>query len=309
MIRRSHDAAFDIAVRATIPARTDTYSPIAHSDFLGGLATKIEENRMRIVDRRYYVNMNGNKLVGYYSIEDTNVETDPDFGLQMMMGFKNSYDKTMTAALAAGANVMICSNGIVSGDMIRFTRKHTGTIYEELQEKFIEAVDTMRTGFARLILEVDLMKDFELTPRQKAEILGVMYFEKNLVTPNQLSVIKREVSHSEHFKGNSIWDLYNNVTESLKDSHPIRHIEDHVSVHSFMTEMAGINIEPDGELVEAQSEANGTYDAEGQIIEGAMRAEVDESDGEIHSIDPGDNDSSILDQIEASPTYGRNRPN
>ena len=298
IIRRSHGVAYDIAMRATVPARTDTYSPIAHSDFLQGLAGKISENRMAIVGRKYYTNMNGNKLVGYYSIEDSNIETDPDFGIQMMMGFKNSYDKSMTAALAAGANVMICSNGMISGSMVRFIRKHTGTIYEELQEKFSEAVQTMRTGFANLILEVDLMKDFELTPRQKAEILGVMYFEKNLVTPNQLSVIKREVNHSEHFKGNTVWDLYNNVTESLKDSHPIRHIEDHIKVHDFMTDIAGINLEPDGELVEAQTETNGTYDESGQLIEGAMRAEVDESDGEIHDIN-----------VESSPTFGRNRPN
>jgi hypothetical protein len=302
-IRTSHDVAFEIAMNATIPARTDTYSPIAHSDFLEGLARKIRENRMRIMEKRFYVNMNGNKLVGYYTIEDENMETDPDFGIQMMMGFKNSYDKSMTAALAAGANVMICSNGMISGSMVRFTRKHTGTIFQELQEKFNEAVQTMRTGFARMILEVDLMKEFELTPKQKAEILGVMYFEKSIVTPNQLSVVKRELSHSEHFKGNSVWDLYNNVTEALKDSHPIRHIEDHIKVHDFMTEVAGINIEVDG-----------MYNADGTRIEGGFQP-VMEPDGEIIEAeqergwsDEGAENSSVPG-IEASPTYGRNRPN
>jgi hypothetical protein len=241
--RRSHDVAYDIAMRATIPARTDTYSPIAHSDFLQTLREKISENHMNVVGAKYYVNMNGQKLVGYYNIEDRGITTDPDFGIQMMMGFKNSYDKSMTAALAAGANVMICSNGMISGDMVRFTRKHTGTIYQELQAKMNEAVTTMRTGFARLTLEIDLMKDFELTQRQKAEILGVMYFEEGIVTPNQLSVIKKEVTDSEHFNGNTVWDLYNNITESLKDSHPIRHIEDHIKLHDFMTGVAGINVE------------------------------------------------------------------
>jgi hypothetical protein len=248
--RRSRDAAFDIAMKALIPPRTDTYSPIAHSDFLQVLRNKIEENRMTIVGDMYYTNMNGNKLVGYYHIEDNNVKTDPEFGIQMMMGFKNSYDKSMTAALAAGANVMICSNGMISGDMVRFTRKHTGTIFEELQLKMNQAVTTMREGFGKLTIEVDLMKDFELTPRQKAEVLGVMYFEKGIVTPNQLSVIKKEITDSEHFKGNTVWDLYNNITESLKDSHPIRHIEDHIKLHDFMTEVAGINVQFEESLVD-----------------------------------------------------------
>jgi hypothetical protein len=98
------------------------------------------------------------------------------------------------------------------------------------------------------------MKNYDLTQRQKAEILGVMYFERNLVTPTQLSIIKKELTQSEHFIENNAWSLYNNVTESLKKSHPIDIIQDHIKLHGFMKEMTGMNIEPEVSDVESGPE-------------------------------------------------------
>jgi len=230
------------ALNALVPARTATYSPIPHSFFLETVSNEIRNaGGLEVTGQRAYSSLNGQKLVGFTTVKHRGMESDPDFGLEMMLGYKNSYDKSMSAALAAGVNVMVCGNGCVAGDMLSFTRKHTGTIQEELVIKTKEAVISMREGFSKLVLEIDIMKDYQLTDKQKAELMGVMYFEEEMVTPNQLSVIKKEMKESPHFRGNSLWDLYNNVTESFKSSHPIRHIEDHMDLHAFMTGIAGIS--------------------------------------------------------------------
>ena len=239
--RVNNRSGYDRAMSASIPARTDSYSPIGHSFFLDTVSREINaDSGLQVTGQRVYTNLNGNKLVGYTSVKHRGFESDPDFGLEMLLGYKNSYDKSMAAALVAGVNVMVCGNGCVSGDMLSFTRKHTGTIQEELTEKVREAVISMKEGFSRLVLEIDIMKDYQLTAKQKAELMGVMYFEENMVSPNQLSVIKNEMTKSEHFTGDSLWDLYNNVTESLKSSHPLNHIENHMKLHDFMTGVAGI---------------------------------------------------------------------
>lgn len=243
MSRRLNDGAgFSRAMNANVPARTETYSPIPHSFFLNTISREINGDRgLEVTGQRAYSNLNGHKLVGYTTVQHRGMESDPDFGLEMMMGWKNSYDKSMAAALAAGINVMVCGNGVVAGDMLSFTRKHTGNIQEELSIKVKEAINAMKEGFGNLILEIDIMKDYQLTAKQKAELMGVMYFEENMVTPNQLSVIKKEMEQSEYFKGNTLWDLYNNVTESLKFSNPLNHIEDHMKLHEFMCGVAGIS--------------------------------------------------------------------
>lgn len=243
MSRRLNDGGgYSRAMTAPIPARTETYTPIGHRFFLDTITGEINNDRaLEVTGQRIYTNLNGQKLVGYTSVKHRGMESDPEFGLEMLLAYKNSYDKSMAAGLAAGVNVMMCTNGCISGDMLSFKRKHTGTIQEELTEKVKQAITSMKEGFGNLVLEIDIMKDFNLTAKQKAELMGVMYFEENMVTPNQLSVIKKEIKESEHFTGNTLWDLYNNVTESLKSSHPLNHIEDHIKLHEFMCGVAGIN--------------------------------------------------------------------
>ena len=246
---------YEIAMQAPVPARTDTYSPVPHSFFLDTIKNQVEHSgRLEVTGTKVYTNSNGHKLVFFTSVKHRGVETDPEFGLEMMIGGKSSYDKSMAAALVAGLNVMICSNGVIGGDMVTFKRKHTGTVQEELQEKATEAIVKMEEGFSNLVLEVDILRDYTITTKQKAELMGVMYFEEELITPHQLSVVKTEMEQSEHFRGNTLWDLYNNVTQALKTSHPLNHIENHIALHEFMCGVAGINREEVAEAVEVIDE-------------------------------------------------------
>ena len=242
MSRRLNDGTgYDRAMSAPVPVATETYSPISHGFFLDTITNEINnDGGLEVTGQRIYTNLSGQKLVGYTNVKHRGMENDPEFGLEMMIGYKNSYDKSMAAALAAGVNVMVCGNGVVAGDMLTFKRKHTGTIQNELVIKVSEAIISMKEGFGNLVLEIDIMKDYQLNTKQKAELMGVMYFEENMVTPNQLSVIKKEMDKSDHFRGDTLWDLYNNVTESFKSSHPLNHIEDHMNLHKFMCDVAGI---------------------------------------------------------------------
>jgi hypothetical protein len=228
------------ALTAPVPAQTDSYSPVPHSLFINRLRQKIVESGNEIDSQKIYVNELGTKLVGYVNIRN-NEATANDLGMQMMAGYKNSYDKSMAAGFAAGANVIVCGNGMIRGDIISFKRKHTGTIIQELEEMFNTGIRRMTEGFHRLVEDATIMRNYDLTERQKAEILGVMYFEKEIIRPQQLSFIKAQTKTNERFRGNSMWDLYNNVTESLKSSYVMNHIDDHIRMHDFMMEIAGIS--------------------------------------------------------------------
>jgi hypothetical protein len=243
------------ALAAQVPIATNSYAPIPNSFFLNDVPLRINQREnLSVVGSRTYTNLLGTQLVHFNDVID-NRRHGEQGEITMMLGSRNSYDKSRAAVLAAGATVMICSNGLFAGDMMTFKRKHTGSIAEELNTKVDEAIDSMVDGFNTILVEVEVMKNFDLTIRDKAEILGVIYFEKNMVTPNQLTIIKDELNNSPHFRGNSLWDLYNNITESLKRSHPFNHIENHIKLHKFMSEVAGIEVvEPDVDFEEVPDE-------------------------------------------------------
>ena len=249
--QRFYAAMESRALQAPLPARTTSYSPVSHAEVISAIEANAKKNNLTIVKRRMYSNILGTRVTSFFDVED-GTEFGKEHGLKMMFGYRNSYDKSMSVAFVAGATVWICENSCISGDMMAFKRKHTGTVATELKAKIQVGIDRMKNEFGKLLLEVDVMKNYSLTQRQKAEVLGVMYFERNIVTPTQLSIVKREITQSENFKEDNAWSLYNNVTESLKKSHPITVIQDHIKFHGFMREIVGISPDlAEEELVEA----------------------------------------------------------
>lgn len=249
------DANRRLALAAPLPARTSTYSPVSHQEIITAIRDNAARNELKIIRDRMYTNRFGTRVTGFFDVED-GTDFGSTHGLKMMFGYRNSYDKSMSVAFVAGASVWICGNGMISGDLMAFKRKHTGTVAEELNEKIQIGVDRMKADFGQLNLEVDVMKNYSLTPRQKAELLGVMYFERNMVTPTQLSIVKDQLTNSLHFREDNAWSLYNNVTEALKKSHPIDIIQDHIKLHGFMKETVGI-VDDTPETVDAEPTTEG----------------------------------------------------
>jgi len=63
--------------------------------------------------------------------------------------------------------------------------------------------------------------------------------EHEFINSLQLNIIKKECESSNKFTtiyepGYTAWDLYNNVTHSLKESSPTTYLQDHIDLHQFM---------------------------------------------------------------------------
>jgi hypothetical protein len=76
-----------------------------------------------------------------------------------------------------------------------------------------------------------------LDKRQMAELAGRMFIEEKILTANQMSELKKEIYHSEHFKGETLWDFYDHSTHALKKSHPGQIISNHTRVHNFVIKL------------------------------------------------------------------------
>lgn len=219
----SESQLFDVE----IPLATSSYSPISHKEIIENIKEQLDKKGFIIKTTNYKANHEGTKLIGYYGIE----HTDSELGL--MMAFRNSYNKSMSAAVTIGGQVWICENGMVTGD-ISLLRKHTGAAGAIVKNKIIESIDKFDTSFKEICKDRDLMKDIKFDRKTVAELLGRMYIEEKLITNTQLDIIKHELDFSKSFKGDSAWDFYNHCTESLKTSTLNTYLSDHVNVHKFI---------------------------------------------------------------------------
>lgn len=226
-----------------VPKPTNTYCPVSHQDIIEAVLEQVDKSNLIVKDEIYNINAGGDKVMGRMLIQSQDEE------LGMMLAFKNSYNKSMSLGFAAGGNVFICSNGMVVGD-VRVIHKHTWGVKREIERAISETKDYMHYKFNDLLEAKNWMKDMERPSlKRTAELMGKMYFEDNIITANQLGVVKRELEEvynpeksaqivtdgkeSGHFYGDSMWDFYNNITESLKGSSSDKYIENHINIHKF----------------------------------------------------------------------------
>jgi len=228
---------------------TETYTPVTNKYIMDIIETKLHDVGLTIKSQEYKVatskegDIKG--VIGAYNI----TTDDGEFGQRIM--FRNSYDKSMSFAFCCGTLVWICENGCVSGDYT-YKRVHRGVIIEDQSTTERDVITnindgfkTLQVSFERIAGQVRELKKFELSPNESYDILGNLFFEKKVLSITQMSIIKKEFECSRHFKhlGDptfTAYDLYNHITESLKVSHPLSYISDHVKTHSLFEEVFSI---------------------------------------------------------------------
>ena len=210
--------------------KTDSYSPVSHKNIIEATYEQLDKHNLIVNNEFFNIDKEGRKLIGGLDIIHPDA---PHLG--MRLAFRNSYDKSMSVAFAAGAVAWICSNGMVSGE-IQYVRKHTGSVAQELNQKIITTINQLDDHFQKMIRHSQQLHNIEMTKEQYAELMGRLYIVDKVIIPTQLSVISKEIDTPsfEDFRDMNAWSLYNHVTYSLKTSHPTTYLTQHTEFHSFM---------------------------------------------------------------------------
>jgi hypothetical protein len=196
----------------------------------------------------YRANSDGSIAQGIYYL---NYTKDPEVGL--MFAWSNSYNKLMRFKCAIGGYVFICMNGVVAGDMGSWGRKHLGSADTETVKAIIEQISNADVHFDRIVADKDVMKKITITERKQAELLGMLYAQYEILTNEQISIVKQQMDkpgYDYNCEINSLWAFYNHVTHALKKAHPRDWMDDQRKLHWFIAmEFDLVNFIEDGVLL------------------------------------------------------------
>lgn len=215
-----------------LPNHADTYTVISHEFVISNTLEQLALHGFTIADEKYRANSDGSIAQGIYYL---NYTKDPEVG--MMFAWCNSYNKQMRFKCAIGGYVFICMNGVVAGDMASYTRRHTGTADSDTVKTIVDQISNADSYFDEIVKDKETMKKITLTERKQAELLGILYAEYEIITSEQLSVIKHQMdkpSYDYNCEVNSLWAFYNHVTYALKKSHPKDWMDDQRKLHLFI---------------------------------------------------------------------------
>jgi hypothetical protein len=212
------------------PKATASYAPVPHQKVIEMTLEQLEKNGFRVISEGYHMARLGNQARGDYAI------ATKDKDMQIKLSWMNSYDKTMPLRWAVGGNVIICSNGMVLGDMGVFKRRHTGTVIEEYREAVHTHISTAGETFDKIVKEREQLKAIEINKQARAELIGRMFIEENVIHATQLGIMKKEIenpSFGDYGAPGTAWEVYNIGTVGMKEDHPSLYLDHHIRYHNF----------------------------------------------------------------------------
>jgi hypothetical protein len=236
MKRTDYTSLKHLVTEVPVPEQTRTYKPVSNAQLIDLTLESIDKAGFALDKEAYTLAGDGQVATGKFTL--SNVQ---DSEMQIQIAWQNSYNRMVSLKFAIGVRVFVCENGCVSGDMGTFKKKHQGTVQEFTPTAIAEYIKSAGDAFREMQIQREFMKQVDLTKRQQGELLGRMVFEENIISTMQLNIIRKELTKPSYDYGveNTLWDLYQHTTHSMKEVHPGSWMSDHMDAHSFFVNAQG----------------------------------------------------------------------
>lgn len=231
---------------APVAARTSTYSPVSHSEIHGTISSLCQENGFGI-DGIEIKGRTPKSAIVLYDLSDKNAGNlkgiEREIGIRI--GFKNSYDRTMSFGFAIGSQVFICSNGMVSGEYTIKKQHRMADLNIYVKDLIRDYFQTIRCEHQSNIKFAQQLHDISVTMKDAQQIIGGMFIE-NRMTNAQLRKMADECRTGKNFANFTdsdtitAWDLYNHGTEALKTSANRNFFARHVEYNNYIKDVFAI---------------------------------------------------------------------
>ncbi len=224
-----------------IPQATKSYQPLSHGQQIDILIEEGRTNGFKLLSSpQISWCKQGQVYAGTFDFDHPDIK-DHDMGVRVIE--MNSYNMKHTAKIATGANVFVCCNGMLVGDFI-LARKHTpgnlknNGVVDDFKEMAAKALVRSLGSFKELVDEKDRMKSVQFDEKASAWLVDRLFFEEEIINATQFQFLKQEMYLSKNFavgpKGLiTLWDFYNNVTETLKTTRANLMADRHMELHKY----------------------------------------------------------------------------
>jgi hypothetical protein len=239
MIRKVSEDAF---LNHPLPPQTETYVPISNELLIRLIRQEAAQRELVITGKGYRANRANTEFVAMMTMGNE------EQGISKMIGVRNSTNKKYAVGFVAGAIVLVCGNGMISGDIVTF-RRHTGSVEEDLKEMVAEVFDQLLPNFEKLSEDTKLLKSTELTRNDALDLIADLYFNEKLLNTTQMSVIRESIYLDKNFAFPEdptlpipAWNVYNQITSALKHSAPGEIFKSQIKFHELFKQKTGIII-------------------------------------------------------------------
>ncbi len=202
-----------VVEQAATPPPSETWVPVPHHRLLEQVESTLIGNGMTVANQANALWNDGQRYFGL--MEVVNGETHDDYAL--VIGLRNSHDKTFPAAIALGSAVFVCDNLAFSAE-VTIARRHTRFIERDLPRVVHTAVGRLADLRGKQDERIRHYKDTEISD-PAAHDLVIRAVDANVLPVTQVPAVLeewRKPSHEEFAEAKTLWRFHNAMTEIWK---------------------------------------------------------------------------------------------
>jgi hypothetical protein len=266
-----------------LPEQTDSYTVISHGDIIDTVRQMLADNGFTIKEELYKGEANGNIALGFMQLEN---DLDPDMG--MTFNWANSYNKQVKFSCAIGGFIYDNQVPFVSGtNQGKWNRKHTGTALDETKEVIEAMIVSAHDHFAEIIAMKEQFKSIKLSRKEYAKLSGLFFFDKMLISPDQVSVLRKEYDkpHVEYSDKGTLWEYYKMLMLAVVDQSPKTWYKQQSEISNYINILYSISKTPvavgEVDLEETVVETKTDYDVVEEEAPQTIEFVTDEEEDEV----------------------------
>ena len=230
----------DLSTVLTTPAAKAkaTCAPIEHNAIHEKIIECIGKNNFTLMDT-FAKGKSAESCIVNSTLKDNERKYDLANEMGIRIGWKNSYNKTVSFGFAIGSEVFICTNGMVRGEYTIKKQHRQRDLQNYVTDLIEEYFGNIReTHNANVELAKHLMGK-EVFEDDAREIIGQLFIDNKILNTKQLRIMSNELYHSTKFHNFNecetitAWDLYNHGTEALKSSAVVNDFSKHEDYNNF----------------------------------------------------------------------------
>lgn len=203
--------------KLSIPKRlTETHFPIPHSDLIDLTAKFLENLGMQITSEQHGISHEGNRYFGLFGLAGNDGASQQD-GYELILGLRNSHDRSFRAGLALGSRVFVCDNLAFNAEVC-INRKHTRYIMRDLPRLVSIAVNKISGQREAQEKRFARYQETGVTDPLAHDLI-IRAIDAGVIGTSKVEKVLREWRKPSHpeFEPRNAWSLFNSFTEVLKE--------------------------------------------------------------------------------------------
>ena len=215
-----------------LPEETKTYAVIGHGYIIDKVREMLALKGFVVTEELYKGENKGQEAMAFMQLENLK---DPDMG--MTFNWTNSYNKKLKFSCAIGGFIYDSKVPFVSSDSkSRYNRLHKGTALSETTEVIEQMIEQAEEHFDKIIEMKQKFASIDVSRKDYAKLMGLLYFDKQAISSEQINIVKREYDKPS-FKCNhpgTLWSLYKTIMFAIVDQSPNQWYQQQIKINNYV---------------------------------------------------------------------------